>query len=150
MRVETVLPAGPPPMTTTSTEVSCDVETISEFLAMCGVVKSKFEVLSSKCRELRAWNLEIGDERSNLFPVALARLVRLAGSAEQDDEIPQIACRQMAELSHVALADRFLQRLQQGDSRRGDPNPHDAPVVGGTVAVDEPALFESSKARRRS
>lgn len=71
--------------------------------------------------------------------------MRLAGGAQKGNKIAQRLGRQVAKLPRVALADRFLQIAQEGDSRDGDANTDDAAVVGGAVALDQAPFYQFIK-----
>src|SRR5262245_57347717 len=111
-RVEPVLPAGPPPMTTTS---------VVRGGALAGVMGSPW---------LRS------------APGAGGVLVRQAGGAEQGGQVVEFLGRQVAELAGVAAADRLAQLVQQGEAGVGEADVDDAAVVGGAVARHEAALLQ--------
>src|SRR4051794_6153676 len=92
--VDTVEPAGPPPMTTTSGDPSRGV-----------------------------WGDDMGAlsfGRWGLTPVTLRRLVRAPGGAEQVDQGPQLGRLEVAELALVAGADLGVQRPDEFETRGAD------------------------------
>src|SRR5579884_3820751 len=119
-RVETVLPAGPPPMTTTSAVP----------LPWDEAMRGSF---------FRTPRDAVGTVSA---PAAGGAFVRQPGGPEQGGQLAQLRLGQVAELPQVAVADKAAQLFQQGQPRHGDADVDDAAVVGGAVAVDEAAALQ--------
>ena len=68
--------------------------------------------------------------------------VRLAGFPQQTDELPQPGPRHVAQLPGMATTDGFVERLQEFDSRLGDPHLDHAAVFGQPLAANQVSFFE--------
>ena len=68
--------------------------------------------------------------------------VRQAAGAQEIDERFELGGREVPKLNLMALADRFIQLLKQGEAGLGDADLHDAAIVGHSLAHHEPAFCQ--------
>src|SRR5258708_6171195 len=115
MSVDVVEPAGPPPMTMTSSWSF--FEAVFAGAVVEGMGNFSYLYVTS-------WRTR------RLAPIALRGFVRLAYLAKQIHERAHLRSAQMSELSFVALAHLSGKRIEQGDSAGGDADADDAAIFG--------------------